>query len=201
MSAQRRVSRAEVERLREQIRRHDYLYYVRDRPAISDDAYDRLAPALQCVLAHALNQILKQHGIDDAARRRSICENYLFETGVLLDQNWLKTTGAKRVFPRLCFTDRRLVEDEEADPALRARAAEDVKRTVDEFLAETGWHPTHIAAAAGALLYSKYNFVIRLIMKRISKKAGGPVDTSRDYEFTDWTRIDQLTEDLIALAR
>jgi hypothetical protein len=80
-----------------------------------DDAYDRLAPALQCVLAHALNQILKQHGIDDAARRRSICENYLFETGVLLDQNWLKTTGAKRVFPRLCFTDRRLVEDEEAD--------------------------------------------------------------------------------------
>jgi DNA ligase (NAD+) len=42
MSAQSRDSRAAIERLREQIRRHDYLYYVRDRPAISDDAYDKL---------------------------------------------------------------------------------------------------------------------------------------------------------------
>ena len=116
-------------------------------------------------------------------------KNYLVDAGPL-----------PTVFLSVSLSER-TVEDEEADPALRARAAEDVKRTVDEFLAETGWHPTHIAAAAGALLYSKYNFVIRLIMKRISKKAGGPVDTSRDYEFTDWTRIDQLTEDLIALAR
>jgi menaquinone-dependent protoporphyrinogen oxidase len=94
----------------------------------------------------------------------------------------------------------RTVEDEEGDPALRAQAAADVKRTIDEFLAETGWHPTHVAAAAGALLYRKYNFVIRLIMKRISRKAGGPVDTSRDYEFTDWNRIDQLVDDLLAMA-
>ncbi|MDH7498828.1 MAG: NAD-dependent DNA ligase LigA [candidate division NC10 bacterium] len=31
-----------IERLREQIRRHDYLYYVEDRPEISDEEYDRL---------------------------------------------------------------------------------------------------------------------------------------------------------------
>jgi menaquinone-dependent protoporphyrinogen oxidase len=37
-------------------------------------------------------------------------------------------------------------------------------------------------------------------MKRISRKAGGPVDTSRDYEFTDWNRIDQLVDDLLAMA-
>jgi DNA ligase (NAD+) len=34
--------RARIEALRAQIRRHDYLYYVLDRPAISDAAYDRL---------------------------------------------------------------------------------------------------------------------------------------------------------------
>jgi len=35
-------ARRRVEWLREEIRRHDHLYYVLDRPAISDAAYDRL---------------------------------------------------------------------------------------------------------------------------------------------------------------
>ncbi len=34
--------RERIEELREQIRRHEYLYYVRDSPQISDQAYDRL---------------------------------------------------------------------------------------------------------------------------------------------------------------
>src|SRR5262245_15874963 len=34
--------RTRAEELRAEIRRHDYLYYVLDRPALSDDAYDRL---------------------------------------------------------------------------------------------------------------------------------------------------------------
>jgi len=35
-------ARERLEALREKVRRHDYLYYVRDRPEISDAAYDRL---------------------------------------------------------------------------------------------------------------------------------------------------------------
>ena len=31
-----------LEQLRQEIRRHDYLYYVKDRPEISDSEYDRL---------------------------------------------------------------------------------------------------------------------------------------------------------------
>ena len=31
-----------IEQLRQDIRRHDYLYYVKDRPEISDSEYDRL---------------------------------------------------------------------------------------------------------------------------------------------------------------
>ncbi|MGE5219128.1 MAG: NAD-dependent DNA ligase LigA [Chloroflexota bacterium] len=46
-----RLSRREVEnyleKLRREIRRHDYLYYVKDKPAISDDAYDRLFDTLK----------------------------------------------------------------------------------------------------------------------------------------------------------
>jgi len=38
--------RQRVERLRAEIRRHDHLYYVLDRPAITDAAYDRLLAEL-----------------------------------------------------------------------------------------------------------------------------------------------------------
>jgi DNA ligase (NAD+) len=40
-------ARARIQRLRDEIRRHDYLYYVLDRPAISDAEYDRLVVQLQ----------------------------------------------------------------------------------------------------------------------------------------------------------
>ncbi|MBX6364283.1 MAG: NAD-dependent DNA ligase LigA [Gemmatimonadetes bacterium] len=39
--------RARIEELRAEIRRHDYLYYVLDRPEISDEAYDRLFEELR----------------------------------------------------------------------------------------------------------------------------------------------------------
>jgi DNA ligase (NAD+) len=43
--------RRRVERLRAEIRRHDYLYYALDRPAISDAVYDRLFNELKALEA------------------------------------------------------------------------------------------------------------------------------------------------------
>jgi menaquinone-dependent protoporphyrinogen oxidase len=43
-----------------------------------------------------------------------------------------------------------------------------------------------IKLVAGALRYTKYNFFVRWMMKRIVAAAGGDTDTSRDYEYTDW---------------
>jgi hypothetical protein len=82
---------------------------------VDDGVYEAVAPAFQCVLIDALNRALKENGVDDSVRRRSICDRYVFEMSVLLDQDWMKAKGAKRVFPRICFVDRRLEEDEEAD--------------------------------------------------------------------------------------
>ena len=39
---QKRDAQARIDALRKEIRRHDYLYYVKDRPEISDAEYDRL---------------------------------------------------------------------------------------------------------------------------------------------------------------
>ena len=54
---------------------------------------------------------------------------------------------------------------------------------------------------AGRLAYSKYNFIVRLLMKRIARKEGGPTDTSRDYEFTDWSRVESLAHEFATQVR
>lgn len=92
----------------------------------------------------------------------------------------------------------RTVEDETAPAEKRAEARAGIQRTIDEFLAETGWRPSRVVAVAGALQYSKYDFVTRFIMKRISKAEGGPVDTSHDYEFTDWVKLDAFVEKFVS---
>jgi menaquinone-dependent protoporphyrinogen oxidase len=72
----------------------------------------------------------------------------------------------------------------------RDEAHADVKLMMDIFTKETGWLPARSLPVAGALAYSQYNFLVRLVMKRIARKAGAPTDTSRDYEFTDWPAVD-----------
>ena len=89
-------------------------------------------------------------------------------------------------------------EDDQASPQLRHAAAADVRNLIDAFLVETAWHPTKIRAVAGALMYTKYNFLVRLVMKRIAKQAGESTDVSRDHVFTDWAALDLFADELAA---
>lgn len=63
---------------------------------------------------------------------------------------------------------------------------------MNEFLDQCDWKPDHIEVFAGSLPYRKYNWFVRWMMKRISKKAGGDTDTSRDFEYTDWDRVSEF---------
>lgn len=69
---------------------------------------------------------------------------------------------------------------------------DDLKKKTNEFLSTNGWNNANVEYLAGALKYSKYNFVKRWFMKRVAKAAGGDTDTSRDYIYTDWSRVDQI---------
>jgi menaquinone-dependent protoporphyrinogen oxidase len=89
-------------------------------------------------------------------------------------------------------------EDPRRSDEERARFAADVRRMIDAFLSETGWHPARIKPVAGALAYSKYNFLLRFVMRRIARKAGADTDTSRDYEYTDWIDLDRFAARLAA---
>jgi menaquinone-dependent protoporphyrinogen oxidase len=65
-----------------------------------------------------------------------------------------------------------------------------------KFLGETHWSPRWTATFSGALRYTRYGFVTRWIMRRISARTGGPTDTTRDYEFTDWAAVDRFATQL-----
>jgi menaquinone-dependent protoporphyrinogen oxidase len=67
---------------------------------------------------------------------------------------------------------------------------------VDAFLKKTGWQPTRVQLVAGALAYSKYNMLVKFIMRRIAKHEGGDTDTSHDYVYTDWAAIDRMASEL-----
>jgi menaquinone-dependent protoporphyrinogen oxidase len=70
-----------------------------------------------------------------------------------------------------------------------------------EFLDQTGWHPSRMACFAGRLAYTHYGWLKRMLMRRIARKEGGPTDTSRDHELTNWTEVTALAIDIAALAR
>lgn len=70
-----------------------------------------------------------------------------------------------------------------------------VKRYVDEFCANTGWQPREVGTFAGALQYSKYGPVIKILMKLIVSFSGGETNSSRDYEYTDWPAVERFAQD------
>jgi menaquinone-dependent protoporphyrinogen oxidase len=68
---------------------------------------------------------------------------------------------------------------------------------VEDFVKRTGWRPSRVELIAGALPYSKYNPLIRFIMRRIAAKEGGDTDVSRDYEYTDWVGVDRFAREFV----
>ena len=77
-----------------------------------------------------------------------------------------------------------------ADEASQAES----QRFIDEFLGEAGWYPRSAVAIAGAIAYTRYNPILRWIMRRGSKRMGGPTDISRDHELTDWSKVERFVD-------
>jgi menaquinone-dependent protoporphyrinogen oxidase len=78
----------------------------------------------------------------------------------------------------------------------RADEVEAARRLAARFATETGWQPSRIACVAGRLAYTRYNWFKRLLMRYIAVKEGGSADTTRDHEYTDWTQVQQLADEL-----
>jgi menaquinone-dependent protoporphyrinogen oxidase len=90
-------------------------------------------------------------------------------------------------------------EDPNAPPERRRKAASDVDGMIETFVTNTGWRSAHILPVAGALAYRRYNFIVRVVMKRVAGANGAPTDTSRDYELTDWEKLDRFVRNRLVL--
>ena len=70
---------------------------------------------------------------------------------------------------------------------------------VEAFIGETGWEPVNVGLFAGALLYTKYNFFLRWIMRHIARTKGSrDLDTRRDYYYTDFNAVKCFAEEFLA---
>jgi menaquinone-dependent protoporphyrinogen oxidase len=87
------------------------------------------------------------------------------------------------------------VEDVTAPYEKRAQAAGDVKRLVDAFCTETGLHPERVWPVAGALVFSAYGPLKRLVMRVIARRVGEK-DLAHDHEYTDWRGLDRFVASL-----
>lgn len=82
----------------------------------------------------------------------------------------------------------------------RTEAQREVNRIMERFLARCGWRPTITKMVAGAVLYTRYGWLKRRMMKRIVEKAGGDTNTTRDFEYTDWNDLRDFARDFAELA-
>jgi menaquinone-dependent protoporphyrinogen oxidase len=74
-----------------------------------------------------------------------------------------------------------------------AKFAEALKISGD-FARVAGWRPLLVESVAGAIAYTKYSPPVRWLLRRISASEGGPTDTSRDHELTDWAQVGRFVE-------
>jgi menaquinone-dependent protoporphyrinogen oxidase len=73
----------------------------------------------------------------------------------------------------------------------------EIHKIAYELCETSGWAPRMRHDAAGALKYLEYNYFKRMLMRYIVSHAGGPVDTSQDYEMTDWAALETFVQEFL----
>ncbi|MBA5809359.1 menaquinone-dependent protoporphyrinogen IX dehydrogenase [Morganella morganii] len=70
---------------------------------------------------------------------------------------------------------------------------------VRKFLAATPWKPTVCTVFAGALLYPRYGWFDRMMIRLIMKMTKGETDTSKEVEYTDWQQVEVFAAEFVQI--
>ena len=68
---------------------------------------------------------------------------------------------------------------------------------INKFLKISKWQPNKIGVFAGKVDYPSYNLFDKYIIKFIMFITKGPTNTSQSYEFTDWSKVDDFSKELV----
>ncbi len=71
----------------------------------------------------------------------------------------------------------------------------DAQAYVDRLLERTGWRPTTVHLAAGALNPEKYDYFQEQIIRHVVLKDREPDEIVGDHDFTDWDALAQFVKD------
>lgn len=82
-------------------------------------------------------------------------------------------------------------------PSKRKQYARDAQDAVSLLFSQTTWKADHVEYVGGAVLYRRYSWLVRFIMKRISKSEGLSTDTTKDHDYTNWAALDHFATELV----
>jgi len=68
---------------------------------------------------------------------------------------------------------------------------------IKKFLKISNWKPKKIGVFAGRVDYPSYGFFDKYVIKFIMFLTSGPTDTTKSFEFTDWSKVDEFAKKLI----
>jgi menaquinone-dependent protoporphyrinogen oxidase len=71
---------------------------------------------------------------------------------------------------------------------------------VDRLVRATGWQPTAVHLAAGALRFDSYDFFQEQIIRHVVLKDRAPDVIEGDHDFTDWEALGAFVDDFIGKA-
>ncbi len=67
---------------------------------------------------------------------------------------------------------------------------------IKKFLKISNWKPSKVAVFAGKVDYPNYKFFDKYAIKLIMFITKGPTDTTRSYEFTNWSKVEAFAKEL-----
>jgi menaquinone-dependent protoporphyrinogen oxidase len=65
-----------------------------------------------------------------------------------------------------------------------------------KFLKISNWKPDKLGVFAGKVNYPNYDFFDKYIIRLIMFITKGPTDTSKSFEFTDWSKVEDFAREL-----
>ncbi len=78
---------------------------------------------------------------------------------------------------------------------------QEMKDATLDFLDETGWKPTVIEYAAGAIRFAQYDFFKKIALRQLTKRIGGSTDPKISHEYTDWEKLKKSLGEFLEKAK
>jgi menaquinone-dependent protoporphyrinogen oxidase len=78
---------------------------------------------------------------------------------------------------------------------------QDAQEYIELFTEATGWQPSQVHMAGGALKLSEYDFFKEQIIRHVVMAGRDLPPGQKDYEFTDWAALDAFVDEFLNKAR